>query len=77
MLDPVKDFEVLLHNKPSDARPLPHLGVALGEETEAFARLNDKFAKVTCCGWIASRDQVNDSLKVLEECVLEDYFEVH
>ena len=77
MLDPVKYLEVFLHDEAPDSRALMDFGVTLRKETQALARLDDELPQfVRRCG-IMNGNQPYDSLKVLQESLLEDYLEVH
>ena len=77
MLDPIKHLEVFLYDESPDSRALTDSGVTFREEFQAFARPDNHRAQFLRRRGIVNSDQSNDSLKVFQEGVLEDYLEVH
>src|SRR5437016_5988233 len=77
MTHPIEDFENSLHHESPDSGALTNFGVALREKLQGLTHAKDQFAKFQRYGGIIHGDAPDESFKVFQERVLEDYLVLH
>jgi hypothetical protein len=77
LVNPVKNFEVLLDDESPDLGALAHSGMAFREKIQVFSPLDNQLAQIARGYGIIQRNSAQHPLKIFSEGILENYFVVH
>jgi len=77
VINAVKYFETLSHDKTPDPGPLAHVGKTLWKKDWAFGRCNNDLAELSASVGIVESDSPDNSLKIQNKGFAKNYFEFH